>query len=122
MYDKILLDHAAELGCDVREATKVASVDRNGDRVLGLTLADGTHVEAKYYIDASGGVGFLRRAMDIEVEEPTLLKNVAFWDYFENTEWAVSIGVGGTRVQVLSLPYGWMWFTFPWDRPAPASA
>lgn len=110
VYDKILLDHAAELGCDVREATKVASVQREGDRVLSLTLADGTLVEAKHYIDASGGVGFLRRAMDIEIEEPTLLKNVAFWDYFENTEWAVSIGVGGTRVQVLSLPYGWMWF------------
>jgi hypothetical protein len=73
-------------------------------------LADGTDVKARYYIDASGHAGLLRRTLGVEVECPTSLQNIAIWEYWRNAEWAVSIGVGGTRIQVLSLPYGWMWF------------
>jgi len=110
VYDKILLDHASEMGCEVREATPVRVVEHSGDRVTGLVLQDDSRVTAKYYVDATGHSGLLRRAMGIEVEIPTSLQNVAVWDYWRNAEWAVSIGIGGTRVQVLSLSYGWIWF------------
>lgn len=110
VYDKILLDHSREMGVEVFERTRVEKVARDGDRVLGLTLADGRAVTARYYIDASGHVGILRRAMDIGVTVPTALMNIAIWDYWENAEWAVKIGVGGTRVQVLSINNGWIWF------------
>jgi flavin-dependent dehydrogenase len=110
IYDKILLDHAKTLGCDVREETRVRTVETSGDFVTGLVLDNGDEVRARHYVDASGHSGLLRRAMGIEVEIPTSLQNVAFWDYWRNAEWAVSIGVGGTRVQVLSLTYGWIWF------------
>jgi flavin-dependent dehydrogenase len=110
VYDEILLRHAEELGCDVREETKVTGVERDGDRVTGLRLADGSVITARHYIDASGHIGILRRAMDVETEVPTRLQNVAFWDYWENAEWAVEIGVGGTRVQVISIDFGWIWF------------
>jgi flavin-dependent dehydrogenase len=53
IYDEILLDHAAEMGCDVHEATKVTEVQRDGDRVTGLVLASGETVTARHYIDAS---------------------------------------------------------------------
>ena len=109
-YDQILLRHAESLGCTVREATKVAEVTREGDKVTGLTLDDGSQVEARFYLDGSGGTGFLRRAMGVGTNVPTRLKNVAFWDYWENAEWAVSIGTGGTRVLVLSIGTGWIWF------------
>lgn len=109
-YDKILLDYAEELGCGVCYRTAVREVRRNGDRVEGLVLADGTEVRAKWYVDATGHVGFLRRAMGVDVEEPSSLKNVAGWDYWRNAEWAVSLGIGGTRIQILSLGYGWIWF------------
>lgn len=109
-YDRILAGHAAELGCRVRYETAVREVRRNGDRVAGLVLHDGAVVEAKYYVDASGHAGILRRAMGVGIEEPSNLRNVAIWDYWQNAEWAVEIGVGGTRVQVLSVGYGWLWF------------
>ncbi|MEO0630018.1 MAG: NAD(P)/FAD-dependent oxidoreductase [Planctomycetota bacterium] len=109
-YDHILLDHAAELGCDARQATQVRKIERTGDRIDGLILGDGTRVEADHYLDASGNAAILRRAMDVGVEVPTRLKNMAIWDYWENTDWAVEIGVGGTRVQVLSIGTGWIWF------------
>jgi hypothetical protein len=38
------------------------------------------------------------------------LQNIAIWDYWTNAEWADEIGVGGTRVQVMSLSHGWIWF------------
>jgi flavin-dependent dehydrogenase len=110
IYDKILLDHAAELGCDVREETRVKEVLHEGDSVTGLKLESGEIIEADYYIDASGHTGILRRAMGVETEIPTNLQNVAFWDYWDNAEWPIAVGVGATRVQILSIDYGWLWF------------
>jgi len=110
IYDDILLRHARETGVEVREATTVAEVHAEGDRIAGLTLGDGSSVAAAHYIDCSGNVGLIRRAMGVETSAPEKLRNVAFWDYWENAEWAEEIGVGGTRVQIRSLPYGWLWF------------
>ncbi|RMH27154.1 MAG: NAD(P)/FAD-dependent oxidoreductase [Planctomycetota bacterium] len=117
VYDKILLDHAESMGCEVRQETMTTKVHRdpsNPDRISALDIraADGTSdtVEARHYIDASGNAAIIRRAMQVKVDSPTTLQNVAFWDYWENTDWAVEIGVGGTRVQVLSLGCGWIWF------------
>ncbi|MEM7568474.1 MAG: tryptophan 7-halogenase [Pseudomonadota bacterium] len=110
VYDDILLRHAEKLGCEVFQQTGVKSVAKNGDQVTGLTLSDGRQIEAAYYVDASGNAAILRKAMGVDVTVPTALKNVAFWSYWENAEWAVEIGVGGTRVQVMSLGTGWLWF------------
>lgn len=110
IYDKILLDYAAELGCEVREETMVRDILRTGDRIDGIRLANGEVVTGRYYIDASGNAAVLRRSLDVTVEVPTLLKNVAFWDYWENPAWATEIGLGATRIHIRSLPYGWMWF------------
>jgi hypothetical protein len=88
----------------------VTKVLRDGDRVDGLVVSSGQAVAARHYVDASGHCGLLRRAMNVPVDCPTRLKNIAFWDYWENAEWAVSIGTGGTLVQVLSLGHGWIWF------------
>jgi flavin-dependent dehydrogenase len=110
VYDKILLDHAMENGCQVREETKVAKVEAEGDRVTGLVLESGERLTARYYVDATGNSALIRRTMGVEVEAPTTLRNIAVWDYFQNADWAVEIGVGGTRIQIMSLGYGWIWF------------
>lgn len=110
IYDDILLRQAERLGCEVRQQTKVTGVRHEGDRITGLELADGSVVRARWYVDASGSTGVLRRGMGVEVECPSSLKNVAAWDYWDDTHWAETIGVGGTRVQVLSVGFGWIWF------------
>ncbi len=109
-YDEILLDHAKELGCEVREGTRVATVRRDGDRVTGLELEGGEVVTATHYVDASGNAAVLRRAMDVGVDAPTLLRNVAFWGYWENAPWIDRISTGATRVHIRSLGYGWLWY------------
>lgn len=110
IFDKVLLDHAASLGCEVREETRVVEVGRDGDKVTGLTLEDGSRIEARHYVDASGVSGTLRRKMDVPIDSPTTLRNIAIWDYWQNAEWAVEIGVDGTRILILSVDYGWLWF------------
>ena len=110
IYDEILLRHAESLGAEARQETQVTEVLRDGDRVEGLRLADGSTVVAKYYVDASGHVGTLRRAMGVETRPETKLQNVAFWDYWEDADWAIEVGSGGTRVQVMSQAAGWIWF------------
>ncbi len=117
IYDKILLDHASELGTEVFEGCRVVSVNRDAadpDSIesLSIRIADGQErsIRATHYVDASGTAGIVRRAMEVEGWVPEELKNIAIWDYWQNAEWAVHIGVGATRVQVRSLPYGWIWF------------
>jgi flavin-dependent dehydrogenase len=56
-FDKLLLDHAAENGAEVREETSVESVDFSDDYVdLSLKAKDATtgKIRARYLIDASG--------------------------------------------------------------------
>ncbi len=110
IYDKILLDFARRIGCEVHQPSAVREVLRQDDRVLGLVLESGETIEARQYVDASGHAGLLRRAMGVAIEEPSKLRNVAFWDYWQNAEWAVTLGVGGTRIQIMSVDYGWLWF------------
>lgn len=117
VYDQILLDHAESMGCVVHQRAQVVQVvcdEQDRDRIEHLVVRDGDggehEVRARYFIDASGNAAVIRKAMGVRVDAPSALQNVAFWDYWENAEWAVEIGVGGTRVQVLSIGSGWIWF------------
>ena len=110
VYDDILLKRARQAGCDVFQPRKVVKVNRQGDRVTSLILDDGSPCTADYFIDASGHAGILRRSVGVKVESPTSLQNIAIWDYWQNASWAVNIGIGGTRVYIMSLGYGWIWF------------
>lgn len=110
IYDKILLDHAKSLGCLVEQGAQVRRVVREGDRVDHLVLADGSEVRAKWYVDATGASATLRRAMGVDIDLPTQLQNIAFWDYWEGAEWPMRFPGGATRVLVLSIGTGWIWF------------
>jgi len=110
IYDDLLLRHAEEMGVEVREEVGVEKVLHQGDRVTGFKLSTGDTLTANHYVDCSGAIGVLRRALGVTSWEPSELRNIAIWDYWRNADWAVEIGVGGTRVQVRSLPYGWIWF------------
>lgn len=109
IYDDILLKHAARLGCEVRESTPVRAIRRTGDRVEALVLDGGETVTARYYVDASGNAAILRKAMGVVVDVPTALKNVAFWEYWEDPAFATLPDVDVCRIHIRSLPYGWIW-------------
>ena len=113
-FDKILLDHAEEMGCQVYRKTKIAQVNLTDQYVTSLRAepegGEPFEVKSRYYVDASGEGGVIRKAVGVEVDFPTSLRNVAFWDYWQETAWAERIGDAATRIQVMSLGWGWIWF------------
>ncbi len=111
IYDKILLDHAASVGCEVRQETKVVGVDHADDEVRSLRLSDGSSVQGRYYVDASGNAAVLRRELGVQVQAPELLRNVAFWDYWSAKDMNAPIWLNGaTRIHIRSTAYGWIWY------------
>ena len=110
IYDDILLRNAARLGCGIEMPASVRNVRMDGDRVAELVLDDGRSVRARHYVDASGNAAILRRAAGVRIDAPTKLQNIAFWDYWNNTEWGSRYPGGATRVLVLSIGSGWIWF------------
>ena len=132
IYDKILLDHAAELGARLLQPAKVARValaeehpkstesgpepdgqqgSAGTQRVSHLELADGRQVAARYYVDASGNAAVLRRQLGIPVDAPTVLRNVAFWNYWSRPGLNLPLLEKSTvRVLIRSISFGWLWY------------
>jgi hypothetical protein len=49
--------------------------------------------------------------MGVEIESPTLLQNIAFWDYYTKPGLnAPLLEKTAIRIQIRSLPYGWVWY------------
>jgi flavin-dependent dehydrogenase len=62
-------------------------------------------------VDASGNSAVLRRALGVAIDAPTALQNIAFWNYWDNARVPEDrFGHGVTRVQIRSLPNGWLWY------------
>ncbi len=113
-YDEILLEHAREAGCLVCMESEVRDVKGANGLINHLVVREkgGNEFElkAKYTVDASGEAGVLRRALQIPIESPTALRNIAFWDYWQHAEWPERFSGVATRIQIMSLGWGWLWF------------
>ena len=114
-YDQVLLEHAKSLGARVLQPIRVEKVeiDRHSPEpsIDGLILENGDRIEARYTIDASGNAAILRRQLGIEVEVPTLLKNVAFWDYWTRDGLnEAMLRQAAVRVLIRSVSFGWIWY------------
>lgn len=110
VYDDILLQHAASLGCEVLQPVGVTGIEREEDTVRSLSLSDGRRITAKHYVDASGHAAIVRRAMSVPLDVPTKLQNIAFWDYWTKPGLNKPIlEKSAVRVHIRSLPYGWLW-------------
>lgn len=108
-FDAVLLDAAREAGAEVRQEIEVAAprLDANG-RVVGVTLADGTDIDADFVIDASGQRCLLGRAFDLTVPVEDL-QATATYTYYDGAGGVP--GVLGRHVQlVVTVDEGWVWF------------
>jgi len=111
-FDKILLDHAARAGVDVREQCAVTDIESGGDRVSGVSYTDragkARAIRAKYVVDASGDKSRIYKDMGGKRKYSSFFRNVALYGYFE----------GGKRLpapnsgNILSCAFdsGWFWY------------
>jgi FAD-dependent halogenase len=110
-FDKILLDHARELGAEVRENCSADDVITDGERVVGVSYTgpDGepATIRAKYVVDASGNRSGLYKHVGTR-QYSEFFRNIALFGYFE----------GGKRLpapnsgNILSVAFdsGWFWY------------
>ena len=118
-FDKLLLDHAAESGVDVREGHRVLDVLQEDGRVIGVRFADADGEQrtatARYVVDASGLAAVVanRLSRRVPVEE---LKNMCLYGYWTGNHPA-PVGLGGeirpndrNNIIIKMLADGWLWF------------
>src|SRR6266566_576744 len=110
-FDKILLDHARDVGAEVRENCLVSDILSYGGRVCGVSYTgpDGSErtIRAKYVVDASGNKSRLYKHVGTR-EYSQFFQNIALFGYFH----------GGKRLpapnsgNILSVAFdsGWFWY------------
>lgn len=78
--DARLFEHARSLGIEfVWE--RVTDIHTEGNRIAGCSTTSGRHIEARWFVDASGTARFFSRAMEIPVVSYGRQK-VCLWTYF----------------------------------------
>lgn len=112
-FDTMMLRNAEEHGVHVHEEARVLDVLLDGDRVVGVVVADEAgntrEVRADVVVDASGQSSMLINKFKLRVSDPTLNKG-AIWTYFQGAYRDQGKDEGATIVLSLQGKEGWFWY------------
>jgi flavin-dependent dehydrogenase len=112
-FDQMLLDNARDRGVDVREGVRVLEVLFEGERAVGVRVADeaGTEqtVRARVVIDAAGQSGLILDRLGLRQWDP-LLKKAAIWTYWKGAFRDTGRDAGATVVLQTQGKKGWFWY------------
>lgn len=110
-FDQLLLDHAREQGCVVREQTRVTALEGADSEDMRLTCSgpDGAHaLRARWVLDASGRIAFAGARAGLR-RSPTLpCRRVAIFGHFEGVE--RNSGKAEGHIAIVRLRDAWFWF------------
>jgi flavin-dependent dehydrogenase len=104
MFDKLLLDHAAECGCRVWPDTQVTDVAFDADGVTVHTATD--QFRAKYIIDCSGRHSLIAARFKLRQNYPQLRK-FSLFAHFEGVD--REEGINGTLTKMIRGRDRWIW-------------
>lgn len=112
-FDTMLLENAEEQGVAVHQETRVLDVLFDGDRAVGVDVADVNgatrRVLADVVVDASGQSSMLINKFGMRVADPVLNKG-AIWTYFEGAYRDQGKDEGATLVLQTEDKQGWFWY------------
>lgn len=112
-FDQMLLENAEEQGVHVHQETRVLDVLFEGDRAIGVEIANGDGrprlVRAKVIVDASGQSSLIINKFGLRVADPLLNKG-AIWTYFEGAYRDVGKDEGATLVLQSQDKKAWFWY------------
>src|SRR4051812_8859084 len=103
-FDKVLLDHAAESGAEVREETSVDNVEFSDDDVA-LATSSGP-IRARYLVDASGRNSILSAKFKLKKNYEHLQK-VSIFAHYDGMQRAE--GRDGTLTRMVRAIDRWFW-------------
>jgi flavin-dependent dehydrogenase len=105
-FDRILLDHAAETGCDVRQQTPVNSFEFDDDGVTLYSENGINGVRAKYVIDCSGRKCLIGNRFQLKRPFPHLRK-FSLFAYYDDVR--REDGPDGTLTRMVRTKDSWFW-------------
>ncbi len=111
-FDQILLDHARNMGVDVREQHAVTDVIDDEGRIRGVsyTGAEGNAgtIRAKYVVDASGNKSRIYQRAGATRQYSDFFRSLALFGYFEGAKRLPEPNSGN----ILSAAFdsGWFWY------------
>jgi 1H-pyrrole-2-carbonyl-[peptidyl-carrier protein] chlorinase len=109
-FDKLLLDHAKELGCEVHEECQITNVKIGLDTVL-INIHDNQKKEisigGKIVVDASGRNTFLGKKFKWKINDP-IFNQFAVHTWFKNYKRS---GIENDNITIHFLPIAnsWIW-------------
>jgi flavin-dependent dehydrogenase len=108
-FDGLLLDHARELGTEVRMQTTVRAIESDGsmNRVELESGAGRQTVTARWVLDASGRDNFFVTDQKRAIDPPPSAKRMAVYSHFRGVPRAACRRAGHTIV--VRLEDGWFW-------------
>ncbi len=114
LFDKLLIDHAADQGAVVHQGAAVKQVLFEGDRAVGVEvkLADGSvqTFHANVVVDATGQSAMLSNKFRWRVRDPKLKKAVLY-SYFKGAMREPDLNGGATLVlRTEPGSGGWFWY------------
>jgi flavin-dependent dehydrogenase len=116
-FDKVLLDHAAEQGAEVREETSVKSIEFFEDRAALFVQSKSAakeKISARYVIDASGRHSVLGNHFKLK-ETYAHLQKISIFAHYEGVQ--AEEGRDGTLTRQLRATDRWFWYIpLPNDR------
>jgi flavin-dependent dehydrogenase len=105
-FDDILLKHAQSLGCEVREETKVESVEFTADGATLQCKNSPAPIHAAYVIDCSGRSSLLANRFRLKQPFPHLKKFSVYSYYQRNTK---SNEPEDAYTRMIRGAEGWFW-------------
>lgn len=111
LFDRMMLDHARELGAEVCEGVPVEKVLFDGSRATGVAIGNGSGVQniaAKVVVDASGRGTVIGRQLKLKGDVPGLNK-ASLWGYYRGGNRLPGIDAGETTMFLLRGG-GWFWY------------
>ena len=109
-FDSILLEHARDLGAEIRTGCTVRELVPSRDLVTATVLAkDGssTRVTARWVIDAGGRENLYASPAKRALDPPLFPKRAAVYSHFEGVKRAP--GRKGGNIIIVRIEDGWFW-------------
>jgi halogenation protein CepH len=111
-FDKILLDHARNMGVDVREESTVTDIISEDNRICGVSYvnADGKEVQirARYVVDASGSKSRVYRRVGGSRVYSDFFRSLALFGYFNGGKRLPPPNSG--NILCVAFDGGWFWY------------
>lgn len=110
-FDRLLLDHATEQGCEVLEQTRVTGLKDPNTEDMRLTysgLEGEGSIGARWVIDASGRSAFAGARIGFRRSQTLPSRRVAIYGHFEGVE--RNTGKAAGHIAIVRLREAWFWF------------